>query len=322
MMKDAIINFPAQFSWQPKILGVNELPKYKRFILSGMGGSHLGGDILKLLRPDLDMVIHSSYGLPKLSKQNFKKRLFIANSYSGNTEEVLSGLSDAEKAGLPILIIATGGELLAFAKNKNYPCIELPNTGIQPRMSSGFGIRALALAVGDKKLLKNSEKLSKKLKPLKIEAHGKNLAFRLKNKIPLVYSSANNYSIAYNWKIKFNETAKSPAFCNVIPELNHNEMTGFDLSEANRHLASPFCVILIKDSEDVAEINKRMLVLEKLYKDRGIGIEIVELSGKNKLDKVFSSLILADWTALNLGELYGNDTENVPMVEEFKKLMK
>ncbi|MDP1689441.1 MAG: SIS domain-containing protein, partial [bacterium] len=236
MMKDAISSFASQFSWQPKIVSNSPFPKYKRFLLAGMGGSHLSGDILKLVRPELDFIIHSSYGLPKLSKQNFKKRLFVANSYSGNTEEVISGLYEAEKIGLPILVIATGGKLIEIAKGKNYPYIELSITGIQPRMSLGYGLRALALVISDKKLLRDSEKLAVKLRPLKSETKGKQLALRIKNKIPIIYSSADNLAIAYNWKIKFNETAKSPAFYNLIPELNHNEMTGFDLNQESKHL--------------------------------------------------------------------------------------
>lgn len=322
MMKEAIINFPSQFLWQPKISGVSDFPRYKRFILSGMGGSHLGGDLLKLFRPELDIVIHSSYGLPKLSKQNFKKRLFIANSYSGNTEEIISGISEAEKMSLPIIVIATGGKLLEIAKNKKYPYIELPKTGIQPRVSVGFGLRALSLVVGDKKLLRNTEKLAKKLKPLKIEKQGKELAEKIKNKIPVIYSSANNTAIAYNWKIKFNETSKSPAFYNVIPELNHNEMTGFDISDANRQLANQFQFIFLKDDEDEPSIIKRTSVLQKLYTDRALSVLSIDLVGKNKLEKAFSSLILADWTSFYLGESYGHETENVPMVEEFKNLMK
>lgn len=321
-MKDAIISFPSQFTWQPKIVSNLPLPKYKRFILSGMGGSHLSGDILKLVRPELDFIIHSSYGLPKLSKKNFKKRLFIANSYSGNTEEVISGLYEAEQIGLPILVIATGGMLLEIAKNKKYPYIELPKTEIQPRMALGYGLRALALVISDKKLLRDSEKLSQKLKPDKFEAKGKHLALKLKNKIPIIYSSAENYAIAYNWKIKFNETAKSPAFYNIIPELNHNEMTGYDLKQESKQLAENLIFIFLKDENDHPEIIKRMEILEKLYKDRGLSVEVIDLSGKNVLVKVFSLLIMADWTALYLGESYNHETENVPMVEEFKKLIK
>jgi len=317
MMKDAIKNFPSQFSWQPKIFGIDEFPKYKRFVLSGMGGSHLSGNILKLLRPELDFVIHSDYGLPKLSKQNYKKRLIIANSYSGNTEEVLDGLCEAGKVGFPILIIATGGALIKIAKEKNYPHILLPDTGIQPRLSTGFGLRALSLAVNDKKLLRDSEKLARMLKPSTGESEAKDLAERLKNKIPVIYSSTDNFAIAYNWKIKINETAKVPAFCNFIPELNHNEMSGF----SEKGESDNFYFIFLTDSDDHPLIKKRFMILEKLYKERDLPIEMIELQGKNKLDKIFSSLLFADWTSVYLGELYGHETEKIPMVEEFKRLI-
>jgi glucose/mannose-6-phosphate isomerase len=136
-----------------------------------------------------------------------------------------------------------------------------------------------------------------------------------------VYASVRNTAIAQNWKIKFNETGKVPAFWNVVPELNHNEMTGFDAKAKTTPLSRHFHFVFLKDAEDDRRIIKRMNVMEKLFRDRGFKTEIVLLQGKTDLHKIFNGLILADWTAFHSAKLYGVDPEQVPMVEEFKKMI-
>jgi len=154
-----------------------------------------------------------------------------------------------------------------------------------------------------------------------IENSGRELAEKIKGKIPVIYSSSQNSAIAYNWKIKFNETGKIPAFYNVFPELNHNEMTGFDVKEPTKPLSEKFYFIFLKDEADHPKVIKRMDITKKLYGDRGLSAEMISLDGGNILEKMFSSLLLADWTAYYTAVQYGADPEQVPMVEEFKKLI-
>ena len=124
---------------------------------------------------------------------------------------------------------------------------------------------------------------------------------------------------AYNWKIKFNESAKIPSFLNVFPELNHNEMTGFDVIGATKELSGKLVILLLKDANDHPRIQKRMEVLLRLYKERGIQVEVKEFVGENLQERIFSSLVLADWTAWYTAKEYGTEPEEVPMIEEFKK---
>jgi glucose/mannose-6-phosphate isomerase len=139
--------------------------------------------------------------------------------------------------------------------------------------------------------------------------------------MPIIYTSTLHAAIAYNWKIKFNETGKIPAFCNVVPELNHNEMTGFDVKTKTIPLSRNFHFVFLKDADDDRRIIKRMNVLEKLYRDRGFKTEVVLLQGKTPIAKIFNALNLADWTAYHTAKIYGVEPEQVPMVEEFKKLI-
>jgi glucose/mannose-6-phosphate isomerase len=131
-----------------------------------------------------------------------------------------------------------------------------------------------------------------------------------------------NHGIARNWKIKFNETGKIPAFYNSLPELNHNEMTGFDVADASRALSEHFYFLILKDPEDNPRIHKRMEILEKLYADRGLSVETITLEGDAAFYKAAVALMIADWAAFYTAEGYGLESEQVPMVEEFKKLIK
>jgi len=175
--------------------------------------------------------------------------------------------------------------------------------------------------MGKEKELAEITQLTWLLKPREFEAQGKELAKKLKNKVPVIYASEANYALAYNWKIKLNETGKIPAFYNVFPELNHNEMTGFDVKDSSRHLSRNFIFFLLRDKNDHPKIQKRMAILKKLYEDRGLPMVTLELKGKNKFHKIFSSLVLADWIAYYTAKQYSLEPEQVPMVEEFKKLI-
>jgi len=159
------------------------------------------------------------------------------------------------------------------------------------------------------------------LRPMDLEKDGQNLASILKGEVPIIYSSTNNLGLAYNWKIAFNETGKIPAFYNVFPELNHNEMTSFGVAGGAQSLSKNFHFLILKDPSDGTRILKRMEVLEKLFRDRKFSVTVIEIKGESKLHKIFNSFILVNWSALYTAKEYGVDPEEVPLVEEFKKLI-
>jgi len=318
MIYDAIRNFNQQFEYEPKIEN-GALPPFSKFVVVGMGGSHLAADLLKAWKPNLDAIIHCDYGLPAIS--DLKDRLIIVNSYSGNTEEVIDAFGAARKKNLSLVTISIGGKLLELAQKNNIPYIQMPDIGIQPRSALGFNFRALLKIMGEEDALAETKNLAADLKPAGFEQKGKALAEKLKGFVPVIYTSGRNASIAYNWKVKFNETGKIPAFYNVFPELNHNEMTGFDAADSTKNLSKNFYFLFFKDKEDEPRIIKRMEMTKKLYQDRGLPIETIELEGKNIFYKIFASLVLADWISYYLAQIYGVEAEQVPMVEEFKKMI-
>lgn len=320
-MEDAIRDFAKQFAYEPVIEHADALEGKPRFLVVGMGGSHLGGDMLLRLKPELPLRVHMDYGLPTLPPGELEESLVICSSYSGNTEEVLEAYEAAKKQGLALAVIAVGGKLIEWAKRDGTPYIHMPDIGIQPRSALGFSTLAHLKLLQEDALLAELSALADILKPEAIEPAGDALAKKIKDHVPVIYASLTNWTLAWNWKIKFNETGKIPAFYNVFSELNHNEMTGFDVKESSTHLSDRFFFIILKDSEDHPKIQKRMDVLKKLYEDRGLPVEMTALAGATTGEKMFSSLVLADWTAVKSAGLYGLESEQVPMVEEFKKLI-
>jgi len=320
-MYNAIKKFNSQFEYKPEIEGTLSPKGIKTFIAVGMGGSHLAADILNNYDPAFNIVIHKNYGLPALPDNVLRSGLVIANSYSGNTEEVLDAFNLALERKLNVTAISVGGKLLELAHEHKVPFIQVPDIGIQPRSALGFHTKALLKIMGKEKELAEVTQLADLLKPEDFEAQGKELAEKIKDKVPVIYASEANQAIAYNWKIKFNETGKIPAFYNVFSELNHNEMTGFDVKDSSRRLSQNFTFFLLIDGDDIPQIQKRMKVLKSLYENRGLPVQVLELTGKNKFHKIFSSLVLADWIAYYTARQYNLEPEQVPMIEEFKKLI-
>ncbi|MDP3901909.1 MAG: bifunctional phosphoglucose/phosphomannose isomerase [bacterium] len=318
MLRDVINNFNKQFAYKPELKNGSKLKKFERFIVVGMGGSNLVADLLKIWKPDINIIIHRNYGLPQLKRGG---RLVILSSYSGNTEEVISSFQVARKEKLPMAVITSGGRLLSLAKKHSVPYVAMSETGIQPRSAVGYSLLALLKIMKEEKAIKETARLAKTLRPEVYEREGKDLAGKLKNRVPVVYASDKNRALALNWKVRFNETSKAPAFYNVWPELNHNEMTGFDARGVTKNLAKQFAFIFLKDNTDSADIKKRQHITQKLYQDRGLSVTSVDVRGVNIWQKIFSSLSLADWTSYYLAENYHVEPEAVPMVEEFKKRM-
>ena len=319
-MRDAIKNINRQFAFKPKVENAGKLKKAKKFVVCGMGGSRLPATILKLWNPALDVIIWNDYGLP--SVKDLKDRLVIINSYSGNTEEAIDSFKEAKRLKLKRAAMATGGRLLDLARKEHVPYVQIPNTGIQPRMGLGFVLRGFMKIIGDDKGLSESGKLAKSLDSSALEASGKRLAKTLEGYVPVIYGSKSNEAIAYIWKLKMNETGKIPAFFNVFPELNHTEMTGLDVVPSTRSLSKNLHFVFLEDPADNPRNQLRMKVTRDLYRTRGINVIEVPLQGESIFLKIFSSLVLADWTAFHLAMHYGVEAEKVPMVEDLKRRLK
>ncbi len=252
--------------------------------------------------PDLDIVVHSDYSLSKVSSDT----LIVAFSHSGNTEETIAGFNEAIKNNWPVVAVSVDGQLLELAKKHNVRYVQLPDLKLQPRFAVKYHLEALLKILGQEITLPTSL--------VDQEERGRELAQKLKDKIPIIYSSTKNWALANNWKVRINETSKAPSFCNVFPELNHNEMVAFNQ-------ASNFYFIFLRDVNDHPRVLKRMEVTKKVLEERGFGVTVLELGGGSIWEKILNNINLADATTRALAQLYNVDPEQVPLVEEFKKMI-
>jgi glucose/mannose-6-phosphate isomerase len=311
-MEKAILEFAEQFTYVPVIENKDKLKNHDKFVLVGMGGSHLCADILRCAYPAFDFLIHRNYGLPKVPDYFLKDALIILSSYSGETEEVLDAYQEATVKGYDVAIMADGGELLELAKQEGLPYIDLPNPGIEPRSAIGYSTIALAALSGHTDALELLQSLVTVINPESYRSEGEALAQSLDGSIPVVYSSAENYAVVYNWKIKLNETAKLPAFFNVFPELNHNEMSAYND-------IGPYTFIFIEDANDHPRVVKRMEVLKAILLERGYTVLTTIMRGETAFERIFGSLLVADFMALTIANKKGIDGAATPLIKEFKE---
>jgi len=330
-MKQAILDFPKQFKIgldvAKKVFPIKK-QRFSNLVICGVGGSALPGDILLDAMPDFPLYtyIYRDYGLPP---QANKQSLIIAISYSGNTEETISAYETAIAKNYSVIAMTTGGQLQQMAQSRKMPLVLIPQTGIQPRCATGYLFAAILQILCNAGIIKDhSNKLlqmAKNLSPKTLEIQGQELAKKLFNQIPIVYSSNSFKSLARIWKIKFNENSKVLAFWNFFPELNHNEMVGYTIQKSkikNQNENSKcknFHAVILQDKNDNPRILKRMMLTANLMEESGAKIEFVEIKGKDTLEKIFNNLLLGDWASYYLALAYKIDPEPVKIVEEFKK---
>ena len=324
-----IKRFAEQFAYEPEIKNEDKLIRKDRVIIAGMGGSRLVGDILRMWKPDKEVIVHSDYNLPAISNERLKDSLVIANSYSGNTEETVDAALKAIGLGLSLAVVATGGKLIDIAKENNLPYVQVPADRLPARSDLGHDLMAILKIIGDADGLAEAS-LLRALDSEEPKDEGESLAQSLANKIPVIYTSERNMELGYVWKVIMNETAKVPAFCNRFPELNHNEIAGFE----NSDLSKNFHFIFLHDVDDdrirgvghrpllgnsVGRIGLRMEKLDELYGKMDLPVTKLELKGESHIKKIFYSVVFAHWTAYNLAKNYKVDPEKTEIIEEFKK---
>lgn len=319
-MEETIHRFPEQFAWEPVVEHNDVLRAYKHFVICGMGGSQLGAMLIESYAPATNLVLHKDYGLPRLSAEMAEDALFILSSHSGTTEETLDAGRAALAEGRSIAAISTGGKLIEFAREHALPHIVIPDTGLQPRLATGYSMLALARLMRDQELEQRIRVSGAQLDPLSFREEGIKIAGLLKGRIPLFYTSTSNMPLGYIWKIKMNETAKSPAFCNVVPEMCHNELCGMDVAEGTKAISANLHAVFLEDDSDHERNKKRMDIAGAILEERGIPVMHIKLGG-DSFGKAFASGLLADWVSYTLAQTYGVPDEATPLIADFKARM-
>lgn len=330
-MQAYLASLPEQFE---EILGLNiSLPDryqkdYRNIVVTGLGGSAIGGDILRsyaLSRCKIPVIVNRDYVLPSFVDE---RTLVLTVSYSGNTEETLSAYRQARQVGADIIVISSGGRLSDLAVADGCLTITVPG-GMSPRAASGYLFCPLALVLEEMGLLTGAraelQETLQVLEELRVQLNpevtgdrnqARRLAAAMKNRIPLIWGSAGHSEIAaLRWKTQINENAKAPAFCNAFPELDHNELVGF---EEPAELLSRMIVVILRDADEHEQVKKRIRITGDIIRERVAGIIEIEASGKSWLAKLYSLIYIGDYASFYLALEYGINPTPVQVIDYLK----
>jgi glucose/mannose-6-phosphate isomerase len=339
-MNSLLLNFHNQIEHAcelgNEIKEINFDTKPKEMIILGMGGSAIGGDLLKgiihqLTNDRFRIGINRSYDVPDYINN---QTLVVASSYSGNTEETLTGFEKASKLTNKLFAITSGGKLEKICKERDIPYLKLP-AGFQPRAAiaySFFGLLYLCVnnnLVGDdfnKSIRLSVNELSVTMKKLteRYSSHEiTNPAFKLANnlfgQIPIIYSSVGMLeAVNMRWKGQFNENSKSLCFGNFIPEMNHNEISGWVIP---KDMISRFRIILLRDKAVNPRIRVRLDAVKEIFKGMDLQVDEFYGIGEHFLTRIFDLIHLGDWTSYYLAILNKQDPIAIPLIMKLKEVL-
>jgi len=315
-----------EFAWNNKVdLGSIKKKGIDSVVVIGMGGSAISADLfVNFFKDELDIpfIVNRSYSLPNFMNKN---TLLIVSSYSGNTEETISVFKSALKTKCRIVCITTGGKIEALAKKNKVPVVKiLP--GFQPRYALGLSFFSL-LRVLNKikivsvkpafvnsiiKLYKNKAKLYSKERNPALDCAEEILGY-----IPVIYSAEGiTSSLGYRLKSQFNENSKLLAFHNVLPEMNHNEIVGWESFEEKQFHAK---VINIIDKEYPARIKKRFDIVNELFAQNKAGVINLESKEKSFKIRLMDLIFLCDWITYYTAVLRGFDPSEIKNIDLLKE---
>lgn len=298
----------------------------RNVVLAGMGGSALPAVFLYSW-PGLTLPLEvvRNYSLPAYVNEH---TLFISSSHSGNTEETLAALEEAEARRCQIVVMASGGTLAARAEQGGYPLFRIPG-GIQPRMTSFYYLIAfmqllepIGIAPTDSRLAlrEAGNWLQAQISPWlptvpTANNPAKQLALELMGKSIVVYSGPKLYPAASKWKICMNENAKNIAWCNQLPEFNHNEFIGWSSHPTEK----PYAVIDIRSKLEHPRVQKRFEITERLLSGKRPAPHVVNAEGESLIQQLLWTACMGDFVSLYLALLNGLNPSPVDLVERLKE---
>ena len=299
-------------------------------VVAGMGGSAIGGDVVKTIAQyelTVPFFVNRNYSLPNWVNE---KTLVICSSYSGNTEESLSAYEDALKKGAMICGISTGGQLSEKIQSKGYDLITIPG-GLQPRAALAYSFVPMLYLLNKIGLISNTliDDLSSSIGSLEIKRETSSIgdtsnpifkmAKEIYGMIPIIYGITDTTGVvALRWKGQLCENSKMLAYHNEIPELNHNEIVGWG---NNPDLLSELSVIWLRDKNDNKRVRARQDITKSLLDDMDIIQHEVNAEGANNLERLLYLINFGDWLSYWCAILHNTDPSPVEKINKLKKAL-
>lgn len=302
---------------------------FSQILVAGMGGSAIGGNILQKLFTASGTIpcnVIRDYRLPAWAGQH---TLVLISSFSGNTEETIAAYESAIFKGCSCLVCTSGGKVLEIAKNKNHPVIQIPG-GRPPRTALGYLLFPFLVNFIKWGMIKSSlvdyselaeilKKIAAENNPLKPATTSKALeiAQACVDRLPIFYSSDELSAVGMRWKGQICENSKVLSYNNSFPEMNHNEIIGWQ-SIASMNLNEQLAVFLLRDKDDHPRVQKRMDIVRELIIQSQTPTYDIFSEGESLLTRMFSLIYLADFVSFNLAILNQEDPTPIKNIDFLK----
>ncbi len=295
-------------------------------IVAGMGGSGVGGVLARAILGDhasRPILTARTYGLPAWTTPD---TTVLCASYSGNTEETLACYEAAGALGARRVAVTSGGKLAELARADGVPVIPVAG-GFQPRAAVAYmtvaALEVAGLCGAGPRVGSEIDVAADHLEHLVVEwgadgpadSEPKVLARALCDSVAVIAGSGITQPVAYRWKAQLNENAKVPAFTHELPELDHNELVGWqDAPSLGR-----FAAIFLDDSDTPLRVKERIALTRELIADKATGTFVVQSRGHTAVERVFSLVLLGDLVSLYVAVLRGTDPSPVDVIEDLKR---
>jgi glucose/mannose-6-phosphate isomerase len=294
-------------------------------VVAGMGGSAIGGALARAALGDhasRPIFVTRAYGLPTWTTPD---TMVLCASYSGETEETLACYESAGALGAKRTVVTTGGRLADMARADGVPVIPLPG-GFQTRAAVAYMIVAAlevaALCGAGPRLTAEIDVAASHIEQLVAEwgpdapedSLAKDVARGLLGTIPVIAGAGLTTPIAYRWKTQINENAKQPCFFGELPELDHNEIAGWEgAPELGR-----FSAVFLDDSDAHPRVKQRMDLTEQMISPNAAASFRLETRGETAIERVLSLVLLGDLVSIYMAALRGVDPGPVKALDELK----
>jgi len=324
-MLSAILAFPEHLIAGMESGNRVNIPYFRpeNIVACGMGGSAIAGEIVGAWlseRLSIPFETNRNYHIPSFVSKN---TLVLALSYSGNTYETINMVKEAFDKGSKVIGISSGGKLREIVEQENGYFIEIPS-GLQPRAALGYLVAAMGSTMKslkiydpDVEILSTSAHLKglrEKLTPSSRfdENEAKQVAARIVDSVPVIYSHGPYVSAANRWHTQINENSKMLAFYGALTEMDHNEIVGWN------DRAEGFSAVFLRGDEDAA-VSKVIDFTEKVIGENGGRVVEVRAEGERSLERMFSLIYKGDFVSYYLAILRGTDPTPVDIISKLKK---
>ena len=326
-----VLDLPSQLRdalWRVESAMLEPIDAPGGLVVAGMGGSAIGGALARSAFGDQasrGIVVTRSYGLPAWTSHEVT---VLCSSYSGNTEETLACYEAAGALGARRLVVTTGGALAEHARADKVPVIPLPG-GLQPRAAVAYmtvaALEVAALCGVGPELRSEVDVAAAQLEPVterwgpagEEDATPKRVARALDGTITSIVGAGPTIPVAYRWKTQLNENAKVPAYSHELPELDHNEIVGWDGTGE----LGPFAAVFLDDTDLHPRERRRIALTRELILPAARETFVLEGEGETTLARIFSLVLLGDLVSVYRAVLRGTDPAPVAVVEELKARM-